>query len=259
MTAEVTSAYVQLLSAGLLWISFHCVGMCGPLVLALDVARQRAGSTPLQGAGHVILYQLGRATTYAFLGAIAGMAGAGIKSISGPFGAVAVGLMGLGMLAVAIWPRRRGRNPTTTLERRVSGDNPDAPPLHRRVVDRLLKFVSGLTAAPNRSRSFLLGALLGLMPCMITFWVLGLAATTGSPLHGAAVMTLLVVMTTPVLLGASLLPRLFPRFRSRVLKRLLLTASGGWLLLIASAGLEFIAHQHLAIELFGDHYMVMLW
>ena len=39
--------------------------------------------------------------------------------------------------------------------------------------------------------------------------VLGLAATTGSPLHGAALMLLLVAMTTPTLLGVTLLPRLF--------------------------------------------------
>ena len=58
-----------LVAAGLtLAGSIHCVGMCGGFVLA--VAAGRRGAWRL--VGHQVLLQLGKATTYAFLGALAG-------------------------------------------------------------------------------------------------------------------------------------------------------------------------------------------
>src|SRR4051812_48108049 len=58
--------------------SLHCIGMCGPLALALPVhqlARQRQVIA-------VILYNAGRVITYTLLGAVLGWAGRGI-SIAG--------------------------------------------------------------------------------------------------------------------------------------------------------------------------------
>ncbi len=48
-------------------VSLHCVGMCGPIALSL-------GASGLKAKFHLqnLLYQLGRAVTYAFLGAIIG-------------------------------------------------------------------------------------------------------------------------------------------------------------------------------------------
>jgi uncharacterized protein len=105
----------------------------------------------------------------------------------------------------------------------------------------------------------MLGAMLGLLPCMITLWALGLAATTGSALHGAGVMVLLVVMTTPVLLGVTLLPRLLRRLvRGRaasLMPDILAGLSGLWLFLVGLAALGVIPHEHVQL---GD-YMLMLW
>jgi len=54
--------------------SFHCVGMCGPLALALPVHHLQI----LQQAVAVFLYNLGRVITYAMLGGIFGWLGRGI-------------------------------------------------------------------------------------------------------------------------------------------------------------------------------------
>jgi sulfite exporter TauE/SafE len=58
------------LSLGLI-SSFHCVGMCGPIALALPVGN--LGNTLKRVA--VILYHAGRITTYAVLGLVFGLLG----------------------------------------------------------------------------------------------------------------------------------------------------------------------------------------
>ena len=52
--------------------SIHCIGMCGGFVLALTA---RSGRLRLQRLGDAVLLQVGKATTYAFLGTLAGALG----------------------------------------------------------------------------------------------------------------------------------------------------------------------------------------
>jgi sulfite exporter TauE/SafE len=51
--------------------SFHCIGMCGPIALALPVQRNNKVSLV---AGRV-LYNVGRAVTYAAIGVVFGLLG----------------------------------------------------------------------------------------------------------------------------------------------------------------------------------------
>jgi sulfite exporter TauE/SafE len=51
--------------------SFHCVGMCGPIALALPVG----GKSPLEKTFSILLYNLGRASSYALMGLIFGLIG----------------------------------------------------------------------------------------------------------------------------------------------------------------------------------------
>ena len=53
--------------------SFHCVGMCGPIALALPVHNK---PVPLKFA-LILLYNFGRIITYSVFGALAGAIGAG--------------------------------------------------------------------------------------------------------------------------------------------------------------------------------------
>ncbi|QNF33646.1 sulfite exporter TauE/SafE family protein [Adhaeribacter swui] len=55
--------------------SFHCVGMCGPIALALPVGRGTGWSYV---AGR-LLYNLGRITTYTLLGTLAGLIGKSLQ------------------------------------------------------------------------------------------------------------------------------------------------------------------------------------
>jgi sulfite exporter TauE/SafE len=132
------------------------------------------------------------------------------------------------------------------------------------------RVIGDLSRTPRPLGAVMLGAVMGFLPCMLPLWVLGLSALTGSAVHGAALMLLLVAMTTPVLLVVTLLPRLAPvlsRARGRRVPAAIATAapaffmgvSGVWLLLVGSAGLGLIGHAHLGFTLAGRGFLIMFF
>ena len=258
-----TSAYAQLLSVGFLWISFHCAGMCGPLLMGLDVAGAARGVGAARGAGNVLAYQLGRALVYALFGFVVGLLGAQLSdsfATAGAIFALAFGVVAM-VAAVFRWGTRRGESKAPKPVK-VSGPRPPGAP--REPQSRLVRAVHGLLGERRGfAQTLALGGLMAFLPCMITFWALGLAATTQSPIHGAGVMVLLVVMTTPMLLGVTLLPRLVtgwlgPRGRQRA-QAVLLTVSGIWLVMVGLAGLEVVEHVHINVTLWEEPFTIMLW
>ena len=260
MTADpVHSAYAQILSLGVLWVSVHCVGMCGPLLIGLDVAGVRCGARPARGALSVLTYQAGKALTYAWLGGLCGFLGAGLRKGFAPAGSVFALFLG-GLVLVAAGRRILPRSPTLL----PLGRRQDAPAPFAFAERWLRSLLPWLSAPGMRSplRDLALGAVMGFLPCMIVLWALGLSALTGSALHGAAIMLILVALTTPVLLGVTLLPRVLRRPLSRaagVAPSVLLSISGIWLLLIGAAGLGMIDHAHLGFSLLGRPLMIMFF
>jgi sulfite exporter TauE/SafE len=59
---------IAAISLGLLG-SFHCIGMCGPIALALPVHQYYS----LKKYLGIFLYNLGRVVTYTFLGVVFGL------------------------------------------------------------------------------------------------------------------------------------------------------------------------------------------
>ena len=55
--------------------SLHCIGMCGPIAIALPLGNK----SPLARFAGSFVYNLGRVLTYAMLGAIFGLLGKGIE------------------------------------------------------------------------------------------------------------------------------------------------------------------------------------
>lgn len=266
--SELPSPYAQLLGLGLLWVSAHCAGMCGPLLVGLDVAGVRSGNSALRGAGSVLLYQLGRSLTYAWLGALCGLLGAGLARVLRPAGSVLAIALGV----VALWPFARTlgqsllRRPTAApglLRLRRSAADQDGKSWPLRSVERAHDLLQPLLASTHPLRPLALGAAMGLLPCMLVGWALGLAALSGSALRGALVMLLLVAMTTPMLLAVTALPRL-ARFRASStlrtrLARALPAVAGVWLLLCGAAGLGLIQHRHLGVTVLGRPLLLMLF
>lgn len=275
MTEAVQGAYAQVLGLGLLWTSFHCAGMCGPLLCGMDVTGAGRGLGPGPGALRLLLYQAGRGLTYAWLGGLSGLLGAGLRRLLAPAGSVmalALGALLFGLVLRRLLPApplRIGPRPAPPLDLR--GPTPALPGLAglaTALARAARRVVGDLSRTPRPLGTVMLGAVMGFLPCMLPLWVLGLSALTGSVVHGAALMLLLVAMTTPVLLLVTLLPRLAPVARARdrripaaitaAAPSLLMGVSGVWLLLVGCAGLGLIGHAHLGFSLAGRGFLVML-
>jgi sulfite exporter TauE/SafE len=159
--------------------SLHCVAMCGPLVGLSGGARSLR-----LALGHA----LGRLTTYATLGAIAGLVGGAVEVAGRLAAAQHVASIAAGGVIVA-WGLR-----SIAVARgwwRVSAANPT---LWRR----------GLSQIRSRRavrRAWLIGALTGLLPCGWLWAFVVSAAGTASPAAGAAVMAVFWLGTVPAMTG----------------------------------------------------------
>ena len=185
--------------------SLHCVGMCGPIALALPGAHATGGRWLLDR----LTYHGGRVSTYAALGAVAGTLGGGLRVLGWQQGlSVLSGTLILLLVVVpAAWRARAAQavglgRPLAAVQRGLTYW------FQRRGTGALL----------------LTGSLNGLLPCGMVY--LALAGALSQPGAGgaAAYMALFGLGTLPLLLGLSLTGRLVaPALRFR------LRAAGPWL------------------------------
>jgi len=183
--------------------SLHCLGMCGPLVIAWSL-RYRAASCA--GAGnegsslipgvflHHLAFHAGRIVTYGLLGAIvAGIFGSfevhrfSMQYRAGFAVASGLALIGLGLIVSRTLPL------PTFVTRLLA---PQAPVLGK----QLAKLTN--SGAPGSKLG--LGLLVGLLPCGLTWAMLVAAASTLSPLRGFVTMVSFGLGTIPALLAAGL-------------------------------------------------------
>jgi sulfite exporter TauE/SafE len=190
--------------------SFHCIGMCGPIALAI----------PVQGGGKfkrfaaVFVYNSGRAITYALLGILLGFFGSSIAFI-GYLRYLSI-LSGILMLAYVFWPNQ--------LDRHLH------PPLFwKKFVQQIKNQMSSLLRSPAWHSSFLLGSLNGLLPCGLVFLALISSLATGSPLYGGLFMLIFGLGTMPAMLAVGFFKQWFGtnlRSRMRKLMPVMLTVAG---------------------------------
>jgi uncharacterized protein len=232
----------QVLSLGLAWTSLHCSGMCGPLIAGLRFGLRGTALHPTRAVLDLFAYQTGRAMVYAILGAAAGTLGLAASQVLQRW-APAMTLIAASGFAISALGRLRGASVSSGSHSRLA---------------RWSASINRLWAEHPLRRAMALGAVLAFMPCMLLFWVLSLAAASGSPWSGAALTVLLVVLTVPVLLAAAILPTLVGRWRrfcSPWVGPTAMLASAAWLLLIGLAGFEIIPHAHLRM----GSYVIMFW
>ncbi|HEX6915488.1 MAG TPA: sulfite exporter TauE/SafE family protein, partial [Chitinophagaceae bacterium] len=164
--------------------SFHCVGMCGPLALSLPVAHL---AVPGRVNG-ILLYNLGRAFTYAELGLLFGFLGRQV-SLSGfqQVFSIAAGITILLSFALTI------------LHKRFPGT---------KAVNHFYIAVQSLVARFLRKKStagFLLtGMANGLLPCGMVYLAITGAMATGTPVHGMTFMAAFGLGTIPAMFLLSL-------------------------------------------------------
>ncbi|MDR3716394.1 MAG: sulfite exporter TauE/SafE family protein [Puia sp.] len=184
----------QVLSAGLfigMIGSFHCIGMCGPLALALPVRDLSARGRLLA----IMTYHAGRILTYSLLGLLLGSLGRRIY-IAGFQQAFSIGL-GLSILFV-LFSQWKGLQRLVG-EKRVAAARLQV--LSEGLGRGLRHGITRLWQSPLKSRFLLLGMLNGLLPCGTVYLALAGALSLSSVKEAVAFMTLFGMGTLPVMLS----------------------------------------------------------
>ena len=165
--------------------SFHCVGMCGPIALALPIGK----SSNFQLVVSRILYNLGRVVTYTFFGAIFGLFGKGI--VFAGLQRYASIALGVSILGYYLMPSKfKGKLSQT------------APYLF--FSNFVKRSFTRLTKSGSSQSLFFFGIINGFLPCGFVYVALAGAMTTGDFISGAAFMALFGLGTTPIMLATSL-------------------------------------------------------
>ena len=194
--------------------SLHCVGMCGPIALALP----RSGPSRLRLLSGRVLYNTGRVMTYSLMGLVVGLLGQGI-SLAGYQQGLSIALGVLLLLALLF---------SVNLESKFI-----ALPLIDRLMLRLRKALGKLLGQPRQGAMLTIGVLNGFLPCGFVYIGLAGAISTGSGLGGAAYMALFGLGTYPLMLATSMLGGLLgPGIRQRLRPLMMIVALAFALLFI---------------------------
>jgi len=166
----------------------HCIGMCGPLVLAIPTRVGRISA-------HVF-YNLGRVITYAGVGALMGGMGVGLSALAGAAGGdplawiariqvafslaasvvlLFLGLFRLGILAEPDW---------------MAVASPLKIPGFHRVRE-------GISGEGNRTSVFLFGLMMGFLPCGLSYAAFARALASGGFLEGGLLLLCFGLGTVP--------------------------------------------------------------
>ena len=188
--------------------SLHCLGMCGPLLLAFSRAlpsRDTASTRPRGSNGFGLeAYHLGRLWTYCLLGFAAGWAGSGLRLGAAYLGWQRPAMILASLLVVAAGLATLGWIPGLKLDLSVPGTCFRGSSGH------------GWFGTLVRDRRFgprlLLGAVMGLLPCGLIYSMLLVVATFPTPLHSAFGMLCFGLGTLPALTAVVAGARLAPRW-----------------------------------------------
>lgn len=180
--------YPLLFLAGLAG-SWHCVGMCGGFACVLG--SDRTGAVPM--LVRQLLYNLGRLTTYAFIGGVVGHLAAGLcvaePGMPPTAAAQRVLAVASGLLLIVIglqflgWIRGSARPLGLTYA---------APTLTRALRDIL--------RTPGPAAPLAFGALNGFLPCPLVYAIAAQAMGSGSAVAGMLTMLVFGLGTFPAML-----------------------------------------------------------
>jgi sulfite exporter TauE/SafE len=190
---------LALFFAGLLGSFTHCLGMCSPFVISqistINNQSSTAGNILSRLKGLALLpYHCGRITTYTLLGVLASFMSAQVmaydifKSIS----ILLLVLAGILFLASAIGHLKWFPFPNLACG-----------------IPRLLtKFTKPFFISPIGWRGYILGVMLGFIPCGLVFAAVMAVTATGNPILAAIAMVAFGLGTIPALIAVSLGSRL---------------------------------------------------
>jgi sulfite exporter TauE/SafE len=191
--------FLTAITLGLLG-SFHCIGMCGPIALALPVHHY----SPFKKYTGIALYNAGRMVTYGFLGLLFGLLGQSF--FIGGFQQVVSLAIGILLLLSVILPRLAIFNSGNTA-------------FFYSFVGTVKNSLGKLFNKKGISVLFLIGALNGLLPCGLVYLGIAGAIASGDYLKGTGFMLYFGLGTAPIMFIVPLLGQFVSlRYRNTIRK-----------------------------------------
>jgi len=160
--------------------SFHCVGMCGPIVMAVPHLSENKLTSFFDG----VLYNFGRAITYAIMGALLGIVGTSIR-LAGfqEKMSIAAGVL---MLLFLFLPK--------DFTQFASSNR-----FIYKITNSFRKYFRMMLEKKSRLALLGIGILNGLLPCGLVYIALAGSLAVAGSLEGALYMALFGIGTIPML------------------------------------------------------------
>ncbi len=193
----------------------HCVGMCGPLTVALALASQSPSPTWQNSLRFHSLLNLGRLLSYLIVGGLLGAVSATMVATGQLVGIGSDLRAGVVLISgcLLIWWGLVQIKPQLL---------PPAPQFLYRQLHHLVS-----SSMASQQSPVLLGLMWGLMPCGFLYAAQLKAIETGDPWWGAATMLAFGLGTMPMMLGVGVASSHWSSDRHSQLRR-----AGGWITVI---------------------------
>ncbi len=214
--------------------NLHCLGMCGPIALAVPSVGTSEGKRILG----VLTYNAGRILIYGVIGAVFGLLGSTIN-LMGFQQYFSIILGSLIVLAVLVpwWVKKMD-----IIQKPLFGALVKMKGLFQK------QFAKGTFGSV-----FVIGLFNGLLPCGLVYMAAAGAVVVGSHWHGALYMVLFGIGTLPVMFGLPYLGRFMSNaIRTRFRKLVPVTLLAFGILLILRGSNLGIPYVSPAIETDGD-------
>lgn len=178
--------------------SLHCMGMCGPIAIAIPLHKDNWLMKITGG----LLYNSGRIITYGILGAIFGLLGRGIQ-LAGlqQWSSIVLGII---MILSVLFP--------VLFKEKIKIDK-----IFTGYASRLIGSFRKLFTKSSLGSLLFIGLLNGLLPCGLVYMAIAGAINTNDVMMGVAFMVVFGIGTTPALLAVSLVGNVISiGFRNKV-------------------------------------------
>jgi sulfite exporter TauE/SafE len=166
--------------------SFHCVGMCGPIVLGLPRNSSNFSTITFNAS----IYNFGRILVYGLFGLLFGFLGKRI-ALAGFQSSLSI-ILGILIILGALYSKRIYTKNTFSF--------------FQKFVSRINKSYGILIRKNSKSALFGMGVLNGLLPCAFVYSGLAAAVLTETPYHSMFYMFLFGLGTLPALFTIYLSP-----------------------------------------------------
>lgn len=176
--------YISPLTIGLIG-SMHCIGMCGPIVVALPLKKHNY----ISKISGTVIYNFGRVVTYSIIGVLFGLLGRGIH-LAG-FQKWTSIVLGIIMVLSVLFP--------FILREKIK-----IPQYINRITAQLINKLRKLFNDRSYNSLLLIGLLNGLLPCGLVYVAVAGAINSGNVVSGAVFMALFGFGTIPLLIVTSL-------------------------------------------------------